>query len=244
MTPANESKMDETSPRNEPLLPGEDEVDRANRLRAGGLTVGQVAEALGRSERQVYRLLSRGRERLPRSRYKKWSIWSSRKNDEPIEMAEYLFGTDAEAGWMQDEALWAWQIHCLRPGLDPHFVSALARFYESIDNLDEDDRSHRARLVDLAIRYEPWVDEEHRHRYFDAVPARNVGDLEYAARLAWYMDHISGRYAEHVVLVPVPIVEDQVETLERMVERTQDELDRDTARVKVIMEPGRGEKDT
>jgi hypothetical protein len=236
--------IDETPPSTEPLLPGENEVDRANRLRAGGLTVKQVATALDRSERQVYRLLSRGRERHPRSNFAKWSIWSSRKNNEPIAMAEYLFETDREAGWMQDVAAWAWQVHCLRPELDPGTVNSFARIYKLIDNLDEDDRPHRARLVDLALRYEPWVDAEHRRRYFDSVQARNVGDLEYVAHLAWYLDQVADRYSEHVVLVSVPIVEDQVETLERIVERIQDEFDRDTARVKVIREPGSEEGDT
>ena len=236
MTPADESRMNETSPRDEPLLPGEDEVDRAKRLRAEGLTVRQVATALDLSERQTYRLLSRGRERFSRSNFEKWSIWSSRKNNEPAAMAVYLFEADREAGWMQDEAAWAWQVHCLRPELDPWTVHAFARIYELIDNLDEDDRPHRARLVDLALQHEPWVDAERRHRYFRAVQARNVGDLEYVAHLAWYLDQVAGR--DLPLLELEPIVEDQVGTLERMVERMQDDFDRDEARIKLIPEPG------
>ncbi|MQF70494.1 hypothetical protein FIL92_00715 [SAR202 cluster bacterium AD-812-D07_MRT_10900m] len=239
MTHSNDSKIDDTSPNNEPLLPGENEVDRANRLRARGLTVRQVAAALDLSERQTYRLLSRGRARFSRSKFEKWSVWSSRKNNEPIAMAEYLFETDRETGWMQDVAAWAWRVHCLRPELDPGTVNSFARIYKLIDNLDEDDRPHRARLVDLALHHEPWTDEEHRRRYFDAVQARNEGDLEYAAHLDWHLGHVTGRYGKVVLLKLVPIVEDQVDYLKRIVERMQDELDRDEAKITVIREPGR-----
>ncbi len=115
--------------------------------------------------------------------------------------------------------------------------------YRLVEQLDEEDRATRARMLDLALQLEPWKDDEHRHKYFFSAMARNNDDLEYLAHVAWYLGHVTGRYGKLVTLIPLPIVEDPVGLLESMTERMQDELEQDGGRVSLIREPGREEND-
>ena len=59
-----------------------------------------------------------------------------------------------------------------------------------------------------------------------------------AEGVAWFLAHTAGAYAKRVTLVSVPIVKDQVETLESIVNRMQNDLENDDAQVRQVSEPG------
>ena len=204
-------------------VPGEDDVAHAQRLRADGLKVVDIAKELHISERGAYRLLAAGRERVRHSDIEAWTITTSVEDGDPPEKVRYLFEMPESIRWRRRDAEFAWALHQLKPELPTELVSAFASMYVAVSQHRGRTRDRWSKILDLALALEPWTDEENEDRFFQDVNVPGGEDLEFAARVISYLEETA--MAERVVLQSVPPVPDQVvwirERVRQLAQETQ-----------------------
>ena len=220
-------------------VPGEDDVDRAMRLRAEGRTVVEVGKAINTSPRSVYRLLATGRERVELRDTEAWSLMTSVDDGATPEAMRYLLETSESVRWRRGAARYAWVLHQLKPELPPELVSAFAEMQVNVSRRSGRDREMWARILDLALVTEPWSGQENEDRFFEDLHARNESDLEFAAQVFNYLKGIASNWTGifHVA-GPVP---DQVGWLRARVDEIEREETGDPGTVQLIESPGNGE---
>ena len=99
----------------------------------------------------------------------------------------YLFETWNEVEWSRATARYAWSIHRAEPSLEPLLVEAFGVVYHNVAQMDVDVRPRYAYIVDLALRLQPWLDDEAQSTFFARVPLQNKQDADFAVDV---VDHL------------------------------------------------------
>jgi hypothetical protein len=232
MTDSNENNpVNRTGP-----VPGEDDVDHARRLRADGFKVVDIAKALNVSERQVYRLLATGNERIQIRDMEPWSISTAIEDGDTPEAIRYLFETNENVHWRRGAAKYAWVLNRLKTNLAPELVSAYAEIYVNVARRSGRDREVWSRILDLALITEPWATTKKRDRFFDQLHVRNESDLEFAAQVFNYLNGTANNWGGIFrVADPVP---DQAGWLRSRVTEIEREEKREPGTARLIVTPG------
>ena len=217
-------------------VPGEDDVAHARRLRADGLKVVDVAKALNISERQTYRLLAAGNERVQRRDMDGWSLTTSLEDADEPEKTRYLFETTQSTLWRRHSADFAWKVHQLKQELPSEIVQAFAGMYVNASRRTGRDREVWSRILDLALVAEPWSGQENEDRFFEELHARNESDLEFAARVFSYLNEIASNW--HGIIRVAGPVPDQVGWLRTRVLEIEREEKGGPSTVRPIETPG------
>lgn len=228
-------------------VPGEDDVAHAQRLRADGVKVVDVARALHISERGAYRLLANGRERVIHSDIEAWSITTSIEDGDPPEKVRYLFEMPESIRWRRHDAKFAWTVHQLKPGLPPIVVLAFAMMYGTLSRRSRQDRDALNRILDLALRVEPWAGGEEAERFFSGVAVTAEDELEYSAQVFSFLKQIvslntGGEQSQRPDTGDVVWLRHRVAELEREIAAAERELDAEQGRVRLIGVPGSADR--
>jgi hypothetical protein len=196
----------------------------------------EVAEILHISERQAYRLLATGNERVQIRDMETWTVSTAVEDGNSPEAIRYLLAANENVFWRRGAATYAWTLHQLKPELAPHMVSAFAGMHINVARRSGLDREVWGRILDLALVTEPWTAQENEDRFFDELHARNEPDLEFAAQVFHYLKGTATAW--HGVIGHVGTVPDQVGWLRSRVVEIELEEKVEPGTVRLIETPG------